>query len=107
MKNHFTFEHFKEIESRYLATKERRHQVDVDLYHTALAASAADVPDLLIEVAKLKVRCGRLLAVADAADTVMHHFADAHYNAADFERMVSAMEPLRQALLSVGYGGER
>lgn len=45
-----------------------------------------------------------LRAVADAADVVMHHFADSHWQESSFAKMVDAMEPLRLALLAAGYG---
>ncbi len=47
----------------------------------------------------------KLQSVAEAADTVMHHFADSRFNEADFQKMVDAMEPLRLALIDAGYGG--
>ena len=47
----------------------------------------------------------KLLAVANAADVVMHHFADSHWHENEFCKMIEAMEPLRQALISAGYGG--
>jgi len=46
----------------------------------------------------------KLLAVADAADVVMHHYADSLFHENSFGKMVDAMEPLRQALINAGYG---
>lgn len=46
----------------------------------------------------------KLLAVATAADVVMHHYADSLFNEKSFGKMVDAMEPLRLALLDAGYG---
>lgn len=45
-----------------------------------------------------------LRQVADAADVVMHHFADSHCQEDSFVKMRDAMEPLRLALIAAGYG---
>lgn len=52
----------------------------------------------------MPARVVKLRAVAEAADVVMHHFADSHWNERDFTKMLAAMEPLRLALLAAGYG---
>lgn len=46
----------------------------------------------------------KLLAVADAADVVMHHYADSLFHENRFGKMIDAMDPLRQALINAGYG---
>lgn len=46
----------------------------------------------------------KLLAVAAAADVVMHHYWDSLYHENSFGKMIDAMEPLRLALLEAGYG---
>lgn len=49
-------------------------------------------------------RAHKLKEVADAADVVVHHFADSHWQEGSFSKMVDAMEQLRLALIAAGYG---
>jgi hypothetical protein len=66
--------------------------------HVPLAlALTANRKELLTQVDKLQ-------AIANAADVMMHHFADAHWQEASFGKMIEAMEPLRLALVAAGYG---
>ena len=51
-----------------------------------------------------KKKIAKLQAVADAADVVMHHYADSHWQESSFRQMLDAMEPLRLALIAAGYG---
>jgi len=55
-------------------------------------------------VSSIKESMRPFFAICEAADAVMHLYAESHWNEDSFGEMLAAMEPLRQALVAAGYG---